>query len=106
MDNVRTDMDQTPMPQNAANNREAVINIRVKHRQRELIDRAAETLGRNRSEFMLDAACRAAEDVLLDQRLIQLSPEGWEQFNALLDAPARDIPALRSLLASKPVWEA
>ena len=98
-------MDQAPMPQRNPSNREAVINIRVKNRQRELIDRAAATLGRNRSEFMLDAACRAAEDVLLDQRLIQLSPEGWEQFNALLDAPARDLPALRSLLASKPVWE-
>lgn len=98
-------MDQFPMAPRAADSRDAVINIRVKHRQRELIDRAAGALGRNRSEFMLDAACRAAEDVLLDQRLIQLSPEAWERFNALLDAPARGIPALRSLLASKPVWE-
>lgn len=94
------------MAQRTASGREAVINIRVKHRQRELIDRAADALGRNRSEFMLDAACRAAEDVLLDQRLVQLGPEAWEQFNALLDAPARDIPALRALLAAKPVWEA
>ena len=54
---------------------------------------------------MLDAACRAAEDVLLDQRLVQLGPEAWERFNALLDAPARDIPALRTLLAGEPVWE-
>ena len=98
-------MDQFAMAPRAAGSRDAVINIRVKHRQRELIDRAADTLGRNRSEFMLDAACRAAEDVLLDQRLIQLSPETWERFNALLDAPPRDIPALRSLLTSKPVWE-
>ena len=93
------------MAPQSTSSREAVINIRAQHRQRELIDRAAEALGRNRSEFMLDAACRAAEDVLLDQRLIQLGPEAWERFNALLDAPARDIPALRALLASKPVWE-
>ncbi|MFZ1427409.1 MAG: DUF1778 domain-containing protein [Geminicoccaceae bacterium] len=99
-------MDQPPMPQHNAGSREALINIRAQHRQRELIDRAAHVLGRNRSEFMLEAACRAAEDVLLDQRLVQLSPEAWEQFNSLLDAPARDIPALRALLASKPVWEA
>ena len=99
-------MDQPPMPQHNAGSREALINIRAQHRQSELIDRAAHVLGRNRSEFMLEAACRAAEDVLLDQRLVQLSPEAWEQFNALLDAPARDIPALRSLLTSKPVWEA
>ena len=99
-------MDYSPMPPQSASSREAIINIRAQHRQRELIDRAAEALGRNRSEFMLDAACRAAEDVLLDQRLIQLGPEAWERFNALLDAPAKDNPALRALLASKPVWEA
>ena len=93
------------MPPRSANGREAVISIRVQRRQRDLIDRAADALGRNRSEFMLDAACRAAEDVLLDQRLIQLSPEAWEQFNAMLDAPARDLPRLRALLAAKPVWD-
>ena len=99
-------MEHSSMPQRSASSREGLISIRIQQRQRELIDRAADALGRNRSEFMLDAACRAAQDVLLDQRLVQLSPEAWEQFNALLDAPARDIPALRSLLASKPVWEA
>ncbi len=92
-------------PRSAAG-REAVINIRVQHRQREMIDRAAELLGRNRSEFMLDAACREAEAVLLDQRLIRLGPAAWEEFNARLDAPPQDNPALRALLASKPVWEA
>jgi len=41
------------------------INIRAKARQRDLIDQAANRLGRSRSEFMLEAACREAEDVLL-----------------------------------------
>jgi uncharacterized protein (DUF1778 family) len=93
------------MAQRSASGREAVISIRARHRQRELIDRAAAALGRNRSEFMLDAACRAAEEVLLDRRLIELDPEAWERFNALLDAPPRDNPALRALLGRKPVWE-
>ena len=43
------------------------INIRAKIRQRDLIDQAAHRLGRSRSDFMLEVACRAAEDVLLDQ---------------------------------------
>ena len=42
------------------------INIRAKARQRDLIDQAAERLGRSRSDFMLEAACNRAEDVLLD----------------------------------------
>lgn len=93
------------MPQPAAPAREATINIRARHRQRELIDRAAEITGRNRSEFMLDAACRAAEDVLLDQVVIRLGPEAWDRFNAMLDAPPRDDPGLRALLARRPAWE-
>ena len=33
-------------------------NIRAKARQRDLIDQAAEKLGRSRSDFMLEACCR------------------------------------------------
>jgi uncharacterized protein (DUF1778 family) len=89
----------------AAASREAVINIRAQSRQRDLIDRAAEAVGRNRSEFMLDAACRAAEGVLLDQLVIQLSPEAREQFEAMLDAPPQENPGLRALLSRRPAWE-
>jgi hypothetical protein len=41
--------------------KEAVsINIRAKARQRDLIDQAAERLGRSRSDFMLEASCQKA----------------------------------------------
>lgn len=43
------------------------INIRAKAKQRDLIHQAATCLGRSRSEFMLEAACREAENILLDQ---------------------------------------
>jgi uncharacterized protein (DUF1778 family) len=45
------------------------INIPAKAGQRDLIDQAAEWQGRSRSDFMLDASCRAAEDVLLNRVL-------------------------------------
>ena len=41
--------------------RREALNIRIKPQVRELIDRAAELAGKNRSEFVLDAARRAAE---------------------------------------------
>jgi uncharacterized protein (DUF1778 family) len=44
------------------------INLRADHTKGALIDRAAERVGKNRSEFMLEAACREATEVLLDQR--------------------------------------
>jgi uncharacterized protein (DUF1778 family) len=89
----------------AAASRETVINIRAQGRQRDLIDRAAEVVGRNRSEFMLDAACRAAEDALLDQAVIQIGPEARERLEAMLDAPPDENPGLRALLARRPAWE-
>ena len=38
------------------------LNIRIKPEERSLIDRAARTLGKNRTDFILDAARRAAEE--------------------------------------------
>lgn len=92
------------MPQ-PATTRDTTINIRARSQQRDLIDRAAEASGRNRSDFMLDAACRAAEDVLLDRRLLVLDDEAWAQFNALMDAPAAASGDLERLLHTRPVWE-
>jgi len=87
--------------------KEAVsINIRAKARQRDLIDRAAERLGRSRSEFMLDAACREAEDVLLDQAFFAVDAGTFAQFQELLDRPLPANDKLRRLLKTKAPWEA
>ena len=51
------------------------INLRASQKQKMLIDRAAEALGRSRSDFMLETACREAETVLLDRRYFDLSSD-------------------------------
>jgi uncharacterized protein (DUF1778 family) len=81
------------------------INLRVTRSQKALIDRAAEAQGRNRSDFMLDAACREAESVLLDQCYFQLDDEAFKRFTAMLDAPPTDNPGLTRLLKTKAPWE-
>jgi uncharacterized protein (DUF1778 family) len=81
------------------------INLRVTRDQKALIDRAAESLGRNRSDFMLDVACREAESVLLDQRYFHLDDEAFQRFLDMLDAPPADNPGLARLLKTKPSWE-
>ena len=86
-------------------NRAAPINIRARSRQRNLIDKAASMLNKNRSDFMLEAACRAAENVLLDQRLFLLDDNAYQSFEALIDAPVKDNLALRSLLNDNAPWE-
>lgn len=84
--------------------RDVTINLRANRRQRALIDRAAETLGKNRSDFMLEAACRAADSVLQDRRLFLLDEKAYKRFTAALDKPPAGNPKLRRLLASKAPW--
>ena len=85
--------------------RDTTINLRTSRRQRALIDRAAETIGKNRSDFMLEAACREANAVLLDRRLFLLDKKAYKRFSDALDRPPADNPRLRRLLTSKAPWE-
>jgi uncharacterized protein (DUF1778 family) len=85
--------------------RDVAINLRANRRQRALIDRAAEAVGKNRSDFMLEAACREADAVLLDRRLFLLDDKSYRRFIAALDKPPADNPRLRRLLASKAPWD-
>src|SRR3989442_15745352 len=85
--------------------RDVSINLRANQRQRALIDRAAEALGKNRSDFMLEAACREADAVLLDRRFFLLDDKAYRRFVAALDKPPADNARLRRLVASKAPWE-
>ena len=83
----------------------STINLRVDKQRRALIDQAAQRLGKNRSEFMLDVACREATSVLLDQRVFLLDDKAYRRFTELLDKPPADNPRLRRLMATKAPWE-
>ena len=84
--------------------RDAAINLRAHPEQRELIDQAAQLLGKNRSDFMLEAACDKAQSVLLDQVFFSLNAEKFRQFTKLLDAPPAHHPGLERLMAVKAPW--
>lgn len=85
--------------------RDAAINLRARAEQRDLIDRAAQLLGKNRSDFMLEAACDKAQAVLLDQVFFGLDNDKFRQFTRLLDAPPTHNPGLERLMAIKAPWE-
>ena len=89
----------------AKTERAETINIRASRRQKVLIDRAAEALGRNRSDFMLDTACREAESILLDRRYFSLSDDEFQKFTEMLDSPPRDNPKLRRLFQIRAPWD-
>ncbi len=84
--------------------RDAAINLRALPAQRDLIDHAANLLGKNRSDFMLEAACERAQAVVLDQVHFTLDTEKFQQFVDLLDAPPKPNAGLEHLFALKPVW--
>ena len=89
----------------AKRGRGETINLRASQKQKLLIDRAAEALGRSRSDFMLDTACREAESILLDRRYFFLSEDAFKKFVAMLDRPPKDNPRLRRLLQTKAPWD-
>lgn len=85
--------------------RAAAINLRALPEQRDLIDQAATLLGKNRSDFMLEAACERAQSVLLDQVFFGMDTGKFQQFTALLDAPQQANAGLERLMAVKAPWE-
>ena len=86
-------------------NKIAPINIRAQKEQRALIDKAASSLNKTRSDFMLEVACQAAENVLLDQRLFLVDDEAFNAFQVQLDAPVADNERLHYLLNRNSPWE-
>ena len=85
--------------------RDAAINLRALPEQRNLIDQAANLLGKNRSDFMLEAACDKAQSVMLDQVFFRLDAYKFRQFKKMLDAPPAPNPGLERLMAIKPPWD-
>lgn len=70
-----------------------------------VIDRAAGLRGRSRTEFVREAAVRAAEDVLMEHTLLRMSEEGFAAFMAAVTAPARPVPEMVELFARSAPWE-
>jgi uncharacterized protein (DUF1778 family) len=93
-----------PDPSRQPAKREA-LNIRIQPQVRQLIDQAARLAGKNRTDFVLDAARRAAEDTLLDRTVISLSTKAYRQFLARLDAPPRPNRRLLKSLRTPAPWE-
>ena len=81
------------------------LNLRISPEEKGLIDRAARVRGKNRTEFILDAARRAAEEAILDQTVFMVSPEVYEAFLARLDAPPQVNERLRKTMRTPPPWK-
>ena len=81
------------------------VQLRLRPAQKAVLSRAAELRGTSLSSFMLEHACAAAEQVLSEQVDIVMSPTEWDAFCKALDAPPREIPALKKLLTEASVFD-
>ncbi len=81
------------------------LNIRIKPEERRLIDRAARARGKNRTDFILEAARAAAEEALLDRVIITAGPEAYAEFLARLDKPPGPNERLRKTMQTPAPWD-
>ena len=66
---------------------------------------AAEQARTNLSDFVRRRALEAAETDLLNRRIVTIAAKDWARFEAWASAPAREVPALRKLSKTRPVWQ-
>jgi uncharacterized protein (DUF1778 family) len=89
----------------SAARKDDLIQIRASAATKAILNRAAAMRGQKLSEFMLESARVRAEETILDQRLFALDGNAYNEFLAMLDAPAKPDKALRARMKRKPAWE-
>lgn len=85
--------------------RRDTLNIRIKPDERGLIDRAAELTGKTRTDFVLEAARRAAVEALTERTLFVVDAEAYAAFVAALDRPPSPNDRLRRTMQTPAPWD-
>lgn len=81
------------------------LNIRVSEHQKDVIARAANYRNTTVSNFVLEQAYVEAQAILADQSQFVIDHHRWKKICQALDAPPRDLPALRELLTKPGVYD-
>ncbi len=81
------------------------LQMRIRPEDRTLIDHAAKLTGKNRTDFVLDAARLAAQNTLLNRAVIPVNEKAYAAFIALLDTPPQPNERLRKSLQNLAVWK-
>jgi uncharacterized protein (DUF1778 family) len=89
----------------ADTSRSARLGLRSSAAQVMVLRRAAEVAHKSLTDFILDSACLAAEQTLLDQRLFMASGKNYQALLDLLDRPARSNAGLKDLFSRKAPWD-
>ncbi len=85
--------------------RSARLGLRATPEQEKVLRRAADVSHKSLTDFILDSACLAAEQALLDQRLFMVSGTQYQTLLDLLDQPEQDNSGLKDLFSRKAPWQ-
>jgi uncharacterized protein (DUF1778 family) len=84
--------------------RSARLGLRATPEQEAVLRRAADVARKSLTEFILDSACQAAEQTLLDQRLFMVSGSQYDALMNLLEQAEQGSDGLRDLFSRKAPW--
>ena len=86
--------------------RSARLGLRATPEQEAVLRRAADVAHKSLTDFILDSACLAAEQTLMDQRLFMVSGSQYQALMDLLERPEQANEGLANLFARKAPWDA
>ena len=81
------------------------LSMRLPESDIAIIDRAANLRGRSRTDFVREAAVRAAEEAIMESAPIRMSPTGFKAFVAAISGPAKPVPEMVALFKRKAPWD-
>ncbi|ALV30516.1 type II toxin-antitoxin system TacA family antitoxin [Pannonibacter sp. Q-1] len=81
------------------------LEMRVSPEAKRLLREAAELRHKTMSEFVLDSALAAAEETVLQRRILRLGEAEWQAFVEALDAPPLRHARMEQLLTSPGVFD-
>lgn len=83
----------------------APVSVRVTADERDILEAAARQAHTNLSDFIRRKAVEAAEMEVLDGRVVTIPAVDWEKFEEWAKSSPKTLPGLRTLAASRPVWQ-
>jgi uncharacterized protein (DUF1778 family) len=89
----------------ALKRKEHPLSMRLPESDIAIIDRAASLRGRSRTDFVREAAVRAAEAVLMESSPVRMSAAAFKAFLAALSGPATAVPEMVEVLRRAAPWE-
>jgi uncharacterized protein (DUF1778 family) len=82
-----------------------VLSVRLNDQERAILEAASSQARTTVSDFVRRKALEAAELEIMERRVVTIPAKDWERFEAWAVQPAREIPALRELIAMTPTWQ-